>query len=222
VRESRPLPSLGAALAVALAVVAAGCGGPHQPRRTTVLTVFRVHGGTLRAERAEVPAARSTPAAALGALGLHVPVNVARGTAHVSIDTLSPDRIAEVVYTLTGLDGIRRVDVAGRSGLVRADVVRYVPAILVESPAAGQRVPTTFAVSGTASVFEATLVIELRRRGMLIERRTVTATAGAPSRGTFRATLHAGSTGPATVIAFAPSAADGTPQHVQRVGVKVS
>ena len=219
--DSKPIPRLGVALAVAVAVLTAGCGGTHPAPRTTELTVFRVHDGTLRAERAEVPAARSTPAAALGALDLDVPVNVARGTAHVSIGTLSAEGIAEVVYTLTALPAVRRVDVAGRSGLVRADVVAYVPVILVESPARDQRVPATFTVSGTAAVFEATLVVELRRRGRLVERRTVTATAGAPSRGAFRATLHAGSPGPATVVAFAPSAADGTPQHVQRVPVTV-
>ena len=57
-----------------------------------------VAGGLLHAERAEVPAARSTPAAALGALGLHVPVNVVDGTARVAVDKLAPERIAEIVY----------------------------------------------------------------------------------------------------------------------------
>lgn len=220
-RESRPIPRLGAALAVVLVALAAGCGGTHRTPQRIALTVFRVHDGTLRAERAEVPAARSTPAAALGALGLHVPVAVARGTAHVSIGTLSPERIAEVVYTLTGLPGVRRVDVAGRTGLGRADVVAFVPVILVVSPAGGQRVPHAFTVAGTATVFEATLVVELRQGGRTVERRTVTATAGAPSRGTFRTSLRAPSSGPATVVAFAPSAADGTPQHVQRVPVVI-
>lgn len=213
---------VGFALAVTGALLSGGCGGSHPAPHTTALTVFRVHDGALRAERAGVPAAPSTPATALGALGLRVPVRVARGTAHVSIGTLSPDRIAEVVYTLTGLPGVRRVDVAGRRGLVRADVVGFVPAILVESPARGQRVPATFTVSGTAAVFEATLVIELRQHGSVVGRRTVTATTGAPSRGAFRTTLHARAPGPATVIAFAPSAVDGKPQHVQRVPVTVS
>ena len=169
-----------------------------------------------------MPAARSTPAAALGALGLDVPVNVVDGTARVAVDKLAPERIAEVVYTLTRLPTVRRVDVAGRRALRRADVVAYVPPILIESPADGQLVPATFAVSGTASVFEATLVIELRRGVVLVERRTVTATAGAPSRGAFSTTLRARSPGPATVVAFAPNAADGTPQHVQSVPVTVA
>ncbi len=169
-----------------------------------------------------MPAERSTPAAALGALGLDVPVKVVDGTARVAVDKLAPERIAEVVYTLTRLPAIRRVDVAGRRALRRADVVAYVPPILVQSPADGQEVPAMFTVSGTASVFEATLVIELRRGVALLERRTVTATTGAPSRGVFSTTLRAPSPGPATVVAFAPSAANGAPQHVQRVPVTVA
>ena len=216
------MPRLGVALALGAVIVSAGCGGSRSAERTTTITVFRLQRGLLHAERAEVPAARSTPAAALGALGLHVPVNVVDGTARVAVDKLAPERIAEVVYTLTRLPTVRRVDVAGRRALRRADVVAYVPPILVESPADGQQVPATFTVSGTASVFEATLVVELRRSGALIERRIVTATAGAPSRGAFSTTLHAPSAGPTTVVAFAPSAADGTPQHVQQVPVTVA
>jgi Immunoglobulin-like domain of bacterial spore germination len=213
---------LGVALALLAVIVSPGCGGSRSAEQTTTITVFRLQGGVLHAERAEVPAARSTPAAALGALGLDVPVNVVDGTARVAVDKLAPERIAEVVYTLTRLPTVRRVDIAGRRALRRADVVAYVPPILVESPADGQQVSATFTVSGTASVFEATLVIELRRDGKPVERRTVTATEGAPSRGGFATIFRGTSPGPATVVAFAPSAADGTPQHVQRVPVTVA
>jgi len=216
------MPRLGMALALAAAVVvSAGCGGGQPTERTTTITVFRLQNGALHAERAEVPAARSTPAAALGALGLDVPVNVVEGTAHVDIDTLASGRVAEVVYTLTHLPTVRKVDVAGRRALTRADVAAYLPPILVESPADGQEVPSTFTVRGTAAVFEATLVVELRRGGSLVERRTVTATNGAPARGAFSTVLRAPAGGPATVVAYAPSAADGSPQHIQRVPVTV-
>ena len=213
---------LGVVLSFAAVIVSAGCGGSRSPERTSTITVFRLQAGLLHAERAEVPAERSTPAAALGALGLDVPVKVVDGTARVAVARLAPERIAEVVYTLTRLPAIRRVDVAGRRALRRADVVAYVPPILLESPADGQQVPASFTVSGTASVFEATLVIELRRGVALLERRTVTAAAGAPSRGAFSTTLRAPSPGPATVVAFAPNAANGAPQHVQRVPVTVA
>ncbi|HST18832.1 MAG TPA: Gmad2 immunoglobulin-like domain-containing protein [Gaiellaceae bacterium] len=93
--------------------------------------------------------------------------------------------------------------------------------IVVESPAEHAVVPHTFVVRGTASVFEATLVVELRRGGAVLERQTVTASEGAPGRGSFKATVHAPSSGDATVVAFAPSAADGSPQHEQTVPVVV-
>ena len=111
---------------------------------------------------------------------------------------------------------------AGRSGLTRDDFAAYEPPILVETPAAGAAVPATFTVSGTASVFEATLVIELRRNGTVLVKQTVTASEGAPGRGTFSTTVHAPSAGAATIAAYAPSAADGTPQHEQDVAVTVT
>jgi hypothetical protein len=93
--------------------------------------------------------------------------------------------------------------------------------IVVERPLPDERVPTTFHVSGTASVFEATLVVQTVRDGKTIERTTVTATEGAPARGAFDATMHA-TPGPLDVRAFSPSAKDGSPQHEVRVHVVVT
>ena len=67
------MPRLALALALAAVAVPAGCGGGQRAEGTTTVTVFRLQHGALHAERAEVPAARSTPAAALGALGLDDP-----------------------------------------------------------------------------------------------------------------------------------------------------
>jgi hypothetical protein len=92
--------------------------------------------------------------------------------------------------------------------------------ISVERPASGAHVPDTFHVSGTASVFEATLVVQLVRDGAVIAKQTVTASEGAPGRGTFDATFTA-RPGPVTVSAFAPSAADGSPQHQVDVPVTI-
>jgi hypothetical protein len=94
--------------------------------------------------------------------------------------------------------------------------------IVVEAPTAGSKVPLTFTVSGTASVFEATLVVELRRGRHVLQHKTVTASEGAPGRGTFSARLHAPSAGAATVAAYSPSAADGSRQHEQNVPVIVT
>jgi len=93
--------------------------------------------------------------------------------------------------------------------------------IVVERPAPDEHVPPAFRVSGTASVYEATLVVQTTRDGKTVERQTVTASDGAPSRGTFEVTMHATS-GRLVVRVFSPSAVDGSPQHEVRVAVVVT
>ena len=55
--------------------------------------------------------------------------------------------------------------------------------IVVERPSPDEHVSPTFHVSGTASVFEATLVVQTLRDGKTVERKTVTASEGAPGAG---------------------------------------
>jgi hypothetical protein len=184
------------------------------------LTVFRVEGGILRPHVEQIPRTQAVANAALAKLGLPANVTISEGTAAVALTNASEDEEAEIVFTLTQFSSVERVDVAGRNGLTRADFARYLPPIFVEQPAAGADVSTTFHVSGTASVFEATLVVELVRDAKVLERHTVTASEGAPGRGTFDAVLHA-SPGAATVQAFAPSAANGSRQHEVDVAVNV-
>jgi hypothetical protein len=93
--------------------------------------------------------------------------------------------------------------------------------IVVETPGRGARVPRRFHVAGTASVFEATLVVELVRDGTVLVRRTVTASEGAPGRGTFDARFSAPA-GPLTIRVYSPSAANGKPQHEVDVHVAVA
>lgn len=218
---------------VALVALLAGCGSGSKssttttqptttvPAKTMPLTVFRVTDGALRAESVEVPPTPAVAGASLRALGVDAPVTITDGTAHVALADATAEQVAEIVYTLTQFSSVERVDVAGRSGLTRSDVVDFAPVILVERPAAGSSVPQTFPISGTASVFEATLVVELRRSGTVLAKQTVTASEGAPARGTFTLTLHAPTPGPATVVAYAPSAADGTPQHEQQIPISI-
>jgi hypothetical protein len=216
----------------------AGCGGsrtaPPAPPTTTAtttgtvpvspasitLTVFRVRGGILRPEVVRIPRTRAVAAAALSALGLPAPVTIAHGTASVRRATATEAQAAEIVFTLTQFPSVRRVDVAGRSGLTRSSFRRYVPPVLVETPRATAGVGTTFHVSGTASVFEATLVVQLVRDDTVLVRRTVTASEGAPGRGSFDSTFHA-TPGALTIQVFAPSAVDGSPQHEVAVPVTV-
>jgi hypothetical protein len=235
----KPLPLL--CLLLALAAASSGCGSQSASQTTTVatppststtrtpvsptptaLTVFRVADGTLHPEVVRVPHTAAVASAALGALRLAAPVTISGGTARVQLSGATPDEVAEIVYTLTQFPSVARVDVAGRVGLTRDDFAAYLPIIFVESPAGGSDVPTTITVSGTATVFEATLVVELVRDGQVLEKQTVTASEGAPARGTFTTTLHAPSAGPAVVTAFAPSAENGTPQHQVDVPVTVT
>jgi hypothetical protein len=206
----------------ALALLSAGCGSSSPPPATTrvavspppeTLTVFRVENGELAAETVSVPQTMAPASAALGALGLAATVTIANGTAKVELAHATDDEVAEIVYTLTQLPSVQRVDVAGRTGLTRDDVASYVPPILVESPAAGATVTRTFRVSGSASVFEATLVVELIVQGQVASKQSVTASEGAPGRGTFTASVTSPSPGPARLVAYAPSAENGAPQH---------
>lgn len=221
-------------LLAALASLAAGCGStPTATESVTTatgpvtvspkpiaVTVFRVDNGLLRPTVEHVPHTTAVATAALGALGLGAGVTISNGTASVALDKATQDQAAEIVYTLTQFSTVKSVDVGGRMGLTRDDFASYVPPIFVESPAAGAEVPGTFHVSGTASVFEATLVVQLVRDGKVILKQSVTASEGAPGRGTFDTTVHA-TPGAVTVAAFSPSAADGTPQHEVDVPVTI-
>ena len=225
---SRPL------LLATLAALAAGCGSTStapQPVATTTapttvaakplaLTVFKVDRGLLRPTVERVPSTTAVAKAALRALGVDADVTISDGTATVALDHATQDQAAEIVYTLTQFASVKRVDVGGRAGLIRDDFASYVPPIFVESPAAGAEVPGTFHISGTASVFEATLVVQLLRDGKVILKQSVTASEGAPGRGTFDTTVHA-TPGAVTVAAFSPSAADGSPQHEVDVPVTI-
>lgn len=194
---------------------------PHMPVPPIALTVYHVARGRLAPSVVHVPRTQAVATAALRALGVSAPVTIADGTASVSLSHASDDEIAEIVYTLTQFPTVQRVDVAGRTGLARSDFARYVPPIVVDAPAAGATVHQTFTVSGSASVYEATFTVELVRDGEVLDKQTVTASAGAPARGTFETTLE-GTAGDATIRAFAPSAADGSPQHEVDVPVTIA
>ena len=190
------------------------------PASPMAVTVFKVDNGLLRPTVVHVPRSAGVAAAALRALGVGGGVVISGGTATVALDRATQGQAAEIVFTLTQFATIQQVDVGGRTGLTRDDFATYVPPILIESPAVGATVPGSFHVSGTASVFEATLVVQLVRDGKVIEKQSVTASEGAPGRGTFDTTVHA-SPGTVTVAAFSSSAADGTPQHEVDVQVTV-
>jgi sporulation and spore germination protein/immunoglobulin-like protein involved in spore germination len=164
-------------------------------------------------------------------------IDVTSGVATVDLsnefDALRPPEsmnpsLAQITYTLTQFPTIRRVWVAVRGEpvgdqtrpMTRATFPKYTPLILVEHPAIGETVSSPVAVSGTASVFEATLRVRLEGPdGAKLWEDTVTASEGAPGRGQFSVEIPFTAEGPGKVVAFAPSAKDGEPQHTFEVEV---
>lgn len=227
------------ALLCAFAALAASCGGTatttvtvttaSTPETTTntvspapmTVTVYKVAAGSIFPGAVRVPRTQAVARAALGALGVAAGLGVSGGTATVDLPKATQDEQAEIVYTLTQYPSIKRVDVGGRHGLTRADFASYLAPIFVETPAPGTDVPGTFRVSGSASVFEATLVVRLLRGGHELEKRTITASEGAPGRGTFDATFTA-TAGPLQIQVFSPSAENGSAQHEVDVEVQVT
>jgi hypothetical protein len=164
------------------------------------LQLFFLKDGKVAVARRDVPATQQVATAALNALfegpnaeerddGLTTAVpsgtaleslTIDQGVARVALNRkLVGAAAAQVVYTLEQFPTVHSV-----SG-VQADLERYTPAILIESPAVGDSVTSPLRVSGTANTFEATFTLELRTGGRLLGRKTVTATSGSGTRGTF-------------------------------------
>lgn len=148
-------------------------------------------------------------------------------------------RVAQVVATLTQFPTVKRVrflldgravQAIGGEGVIvvpprtRATIEGELPAILVESPAVGDRVGSPLRVSGSANVFEARFVVRVVARGKVLVERPVSATSGTGTRGTFTATLRfrvPAGVRTVTLVAFEPSAKDGRPINVVRVPLAV-
>jgi len=138
------------------------------------------------------------------------------------------ENLAQITFTLTQFSTIQRVWVAVQGEpigsqsepLTRGQMSGLTPAILVEHPAARETVTSPIAVSGTASVFEATLRVRLEGpAGENLWEDTVTASEGAPGRGTFALEIPFTATGEGKIVAFSPSAKDGSEQHAFEVRV---
>jgi hypothetical protein len=237
-------------LIAVLAGLAAGCTGDDEPTTTggadeqRAIAVYLVRDGKVAAVRRTVEAeADGLPDAALRSLadgptgdesedGLTSEVesdtpevSVEDGTATVQLGG-DPSRLgaAQVVHTLTGLPGIRRVVVGEGQAVTRKAFEEEAPQILIESPLDGDVVEAPIRLRGTANVFEATVSIEVRdAEGDLVLETFTTATSGTGTRGTFDTDLRLrGASGPLTITAFEASAEDGRPLHVVDVDVEAS
>jgi germination protein M len=172
------------------------------------------------------------------------------GIAHVDLTseyeagggTLSMSmRLAQVVYTLTqfptvqgvlfSLDG-EPIDVLGGEGIVidhpltRKEYRDLLPAILVMSPALGERVDNPAVVRGNANVFEANVTVEiLDASGKRIAQSFTTATCGTGCRGSFRLALpyEVDEQQEGTIVVHDDDAAGtGHPPHEVRIPVELT
>lgn len=171
-------------------------------------------------------------------------VTIGGGVATVDLDaafvrgaeaTIAP-RLAQVVYTVTQFPTVSAVrfeqDGAPMPGVVdghgiplerpatRTDYEALTPAILIESPLPGETVTSPIQLRGSAVAFEATFQAEVvDASGAVVGRQTVTASEGAPARGTFAATVpvtHA-ATGPVQLVAYEDNQGTGARMHVVTV-----
>ena len=99
------------------------------------------------------------------------------------------------------------------------------PPIVIESPACGGLQSTVFIldVSGTASVFEAALIVELRQLdGAVLQTKSLTASAAGPERGTWQVNLDVSALPPGfyEVVAYSISARDGTAENIFSVPIR--
>lgn len=168
-----------------------------------------------------------------------VSLEIANG---IATATLSPEARgmstaaeAQIVYTLTRFPGVTGVGFRAPDGplpildengepldtfATRANFEHETPLILVESPLPGDTVTSPIRVSGTSNLFEASSLLELHQDGKTVVQKIVTASAGNGERGTFAVELPYEGTGPATIVTYDRSAADGSVEN--RVEVPVT
>jgi hypothetical protein len=109
----------------------------------------------------------------------------------------------------------------------RLQLAPDVPGIVIAQPRCGADVPggASLAVSGTASVFEAALAVELRTSsGTVVAAMHVTADAGAPATGSWstRLDLNGIAAGTYELVAYSGSARDGTPENVFSIPIRIT
>ena len=144
-------------------------------------------------------------------------VTVHSGVATVEFDgatDLSPEALAQIVYTETALPGVNSVTINAQgftaASYTRADFEEQTPSVLVESPLPFEEVETPLRVTGTANTFEANFQYELLNSdGNVVDENFVTATSGTGTRGTFDFTT-ADVDDVATLVVFESSAEDGS------------
>ncbi|MBI5285208.1 MAG: hypothetical protein HY874_08960 [Chloroflexi bacterium] len=101
------------------------------------------------------------------------------------------------------------------------------PAIIIAEPRCNTDIAqgSTLTVNGTARVFEATLMVELRdAAGVVVKTALVTADAGAPDTGHWSTTLDLATVvaGAYELVAYSTSARDGSPENIFAIPVRIT
>jgi Immunoglobulin-like domain of bacterial spore germination/Sporulation and spore germination len=148
------------------------------------------------------------------------------GTVEIPLTpTLSKAAQAQLVYTLTQFDEVKRVRIDGES-YTRADFEDQTPSVLVESPLPFEEVTGPIHAEGTANTFEATFNYELTDTdGRIVDENFVTATSGTGTRGTFEFTTDEYEIpfdGIGSLIVFERSAEDGSKIHIVEIPLRMS
>jgi hypothetical protein len=147
-------------------------------------------------------------------------------------------RVTQVVCTLTQFPSVKRVafkldgkpvSSIGGEGIIvsppvdRADFEGQLPPILVETPVPGQKIASPVRIAGSSNVFEATHQINVTDPdGLIIAEKTVTATSGTGTRGTWSQLIAYPTVkrdGLGAIIVFEYSAKDGKPTNVVEIPV---
>lgn len=212
---------------------------PFTPRVGAAAVTALLDGPTADERRADVASAVPDGVDLLG-------LTIEEGTAFIDLSdefesgggsTSVLLRLAQLTYTLTQFASVddvvlllegERVEVFSGEGVMtdepmtRRRFAPWLPPILVQTPAIGERAASPIVISGTANVFEANVSISIvDANGDEIVRTFTTATCGTGCRGTFEAPVRydVPTTQRGIVRVYEASAMDGRPTNVVEIPV---
>lgn len=236
-------------LLCALLAGLAGCGGKGRPTTAPTTTgapqqhaldLYFLDGNALTPTHVSIP---DTPAIATAALQRlfagppdgsrtaipdgtrleSIAVSGGRATVRLSTSRLTHTAEGQIVYTLTQFPTITSVDGGPFSTPAsRADFADLTPraAIYVSEPQRDSTASSPIRARGTADVFEGSFAVDVWSSGKRIRTQSIQATSGTGTRGTWSATI-AVPPGPAKLVFYEPSAANGQPLHSTTVELTV-
>jgi germination protein M len=222
---------------------------PVMPAETVLVRAYFISGGklaatgrktvhTLAVGQASIGALLNGPSSAEKKVGFStaLPANtelrkITKNGRRLTVElstSLDKAARAQVVTTLTQFTSVRGVVIGTPSGrtrpLNRANFEALMPAVLIESPLPLAQVKSPLRVSGSSNTFEATSQLELLdAHGKLLAAKTVSASSGSGTRGTFSVSLRFRARARlATLVSFENSAKDGSRIGIVRIPVRIS